>query len=77
MAKQMPPGFPQNTVHVQRALVAVSLIRPLQLVDTVAALYHASFAERQEVASLKAISPVFERIFGSSVTKEIMVKVRL
>ncbi|KAL9128979.1 MAG: hypothetical protein Q9217_002454 [Psora testacea] len=72
MSENMPPGFPQNTINAQRALVAVSLVRPQQLGDAIAALYDASFAKRQEIHRLENIRPIFLKMFGDTVTNEIM-----
>ena len=75
MAESMPPGFPQNTLQAQRALVAVSLIRPQHLGDSIAALYDRSFVKVQDIHTLESIRPVFVEMFGDSATEEIMNKV--
>ena len=72
----MPPGFPQNTIHVQRALVAVSLIRPQQVEDVVAALYDTSFVKGQEIHTLESVRHVFVDILGEADAEEAMQKVR-
>ncbi|KAL9101761.1 MAG: hypothetical protein Q9163_003008 [Psora crenata] len=74
MAEALPSGFPQNTVHAQRALVAVSLIRPRQLGDAIAALYEASFARSQDIHRLDDIKPILMQIFGGTVTRDIVDK---
>ena len=76
MAEQIPPGFPHNTIQAQRALTAVSLLRPESLCDAIAALYLMSFAERHEIHKFENVRPVFAKMFGDTATKEIMEKVR-
>ncbi|KAL9632788.1 MAG: hypothetical protein Q9164_005107 [Protoblastenia rupestris] len=70
MVETMPPGFPQNTIHVQRALVAVSLIRPQQIEDIIAALYDASFVKGQEIHTLESVRHVFVDILGEADAEE-------
>ena len=90
MADKVPPGFPRNTVQVgpflsgpkretearqvQRALVAVELLNPEKLTETIAVLYHMSFAEHKEVHTLEVLGPVFERIFGENQAKKLLTK---
>ncbi len=74
MAKEMPPGFPNNTIPVQRALIAVSLLKPEQLADTIALLYDASFAKRQDIHILENLNPIFTRLFGEAAAKNILSK---
>lgn len=75
IADEIPPGFPNNTIQVQRALTAVSLLRPEKLEGTIAALYHQSFAEREDVHTLESIGPIFVNIFGESEAKKILTRV--
>lgn len=91
MADGKPPGFPANTIkvrtqrrllklklilrQVQRVLTVVANMRPERLVDTLAAIYHASFAEQKEVHTLEGLMPILEKIFGEEGTKEILTKV--
>lgn len=91
MAEGIPPGFPANTIkvriqrrylmiklilrQVQRALTVVALRHPESLADTLAAIYHASFAEQKEVHTPESLMPIFEKIFGEEGTKEILAKV--
>ncbi|CAD6579152.1 MAG: hypothetical protein ASARMPRED_008973 [Alectoria sarmentosa] len=72
MAEGLPPGFPPNTLKVQRALTVVALRHPERLADTIAAIYHASFTEQKEVHTPENITPIFEKIFGEVGTKEIL-----
>ncbi|KAK3178243.1 hypothetical protein OEA41_000376 [Lepraria neglecta] len=55
MAEEMPPGFPRNTVQASH--------------ETIATLYHMSFAERQEIHTLELLGPVFSKIFGERPAK--------
>lgn len=48
---------------------------PERLAETLAAIYHTSFAERKEVHTLETVMPVFEKIFGDKESREIMEKV--
>ena len=48
---------------------------PERLADTLAAIYHASFAELKEVHTPEDLRPILETIFGEKETKEILTKV--
>ena len=50
---------------------------PERLAETLAAIYHASFAEQKEVHTPETVMPIFEKIFGNKETKEIMAKVSI
>lgn len=71
---QLPPGFPNNTIPVMRALTAVAHLHPQKLEDVVAALYETSFVKRKDVHSLAAIEPVLANLLGQSAAKEIVSK---
>ena len=75
IANEMPPGFPNNTIQVQRALTAMSLMRPESLVSTIAAVYHESFVERRDVHTLESLRPIFNRLIGESDSEEVLAKV--
>lgn len=91
MAEGKPPGFPANTIkvrtqrrllklklilwQVQRVLTVVANMRPERLADTLAAIYHASFAEQKEIHTPEGLMPILEKIFGEEGTKEILTKV--
>lgn len=91
MAEGVPPGFPANTIkvriqrnpvklklilrQVQRVLAVVAMMHPQKLADTLAAIYHASFAEQKEVHTPESLMPILENIFGDEGTKEILIKV--
>lgn len=75
IAAEMPPGFPRNTVHVQRALTAVSILHPEKLEETIAAVFHESFAERQDIHTLESLTPIFGEILGESEAREVLTKV--
>jgi len=74
MAEGKPPGFPANTIKVQRVLTVVANMRPERLADTLAAIYHASFAEQKEIHTPEGLMPILEKIFGEEGTKEILTK---
>lgn len=91
MAEGIPPAFPANTIkvrihrkplkvklivrQVQRALTVVAMLYPEKLADTLAAIYHASFAEHKEIHTLESLTHIFEKIYGKEGTKEILTKV--
>ena len=91
MAEGIPPGFPANTIkvriqrnpvnvklilrQVQRVLTVVAMMYPEKLADTLAAIYHASFAEQKEVHTPESLIPILEEIFGDERTKELLIKV--
>ena len=53
------------------------MLHPERLVDTLAAIYHASFAERKEVHSPESLMPIFDKIYGKEETKRILTKVSI
>jgi 2-hydroxychromene-2-carboxylate isomerase len=61
-------------MKVQRALIAVALLKPEKLTETIATVYHMSFAERQEIHTLDLLGPIFSNIFGENQAKEILKK---
>lgn len=56
-------------------MTVVAVRHPERLADTIAAVYHASFAEQKEVHTPENIMPIFEKIFGEVGTKEILEEV--
>ncbi|KAF6227130.1 hypothetical protein HO133_008571 [Letharia lupina] len=74
MAEGNPPGFPANTIKVQRALTLVGILHPQRLAESLAAVFHASFAEHRQVHTPESLTPIFEKIFGEEGTKEILTK---
>ncbi|KAL9067863.1 MAG: hypothetical protein Q9161_006587 [Pseudevernia consocians] len=90
MAEGIPPGFPANTIkvrfqrnpvnvklilrQVQRVLTVVAMMYPEKLADTLAAIYHASFAEQKEVHTPESLIPILEEIFGDERTKELLIR---
>ena len=76
MAERMPPNFPSNTLHVQRALTAASLISPEKLGDAIAALYHQAFVENRTLQKLEDVWPIFIDVFGEETAKMILEKVK-
>lgn len=63
--------------QVQRALTAVTILHPEKLVDTVAAIYHASFVEHKEVHTPESLMPLLQKIYGAEGTRDILTKVRI
>jgi len=74
MAESIPPGFPANTIKVQRVLTLIASLHPERLAGTLAAIYHASFVELKEVHTPEGLMPILEKIFGEEGTKEILTK---
>lgn len=74
-AETLAPGFPYNTVYVQRALAAVTLIKPEKLEEITAKLYRMHFAELQHVHKPEVFGKVFTEILGEATAKEVMEKV--
>ena len=72
IAEALPPNFPPKTLQVQRALTAVSLLKPERLCDAIAALYNLAFVENRQVHTLECVWPVFAQIFGDTTAKAIM-----
>ena len=75
MAKEQPPGFPQNTIQVQRALVSVFMSQPNRLEEAFARIYEASFVHRKEVHKLEHLKPIFEELFGQDEAAQLLEKV--
>lgn len=75
MSKRMPPGFPQNTLHAQRTLAALSLVAPEKLADVIAALWQMSFVENKEVHQIEHVAPVIASLVGEALTKDVVDKV--
>ncbi|KAL6716501.1 hypothetical protein ACLMJK_006068 [Lecanora helva] len=73
MAEEMPPGFPRNTIQVQRVLSSIAVLYPERLGDTIATLYYLSFAERQEISTPESLRPILSQIFGDK-SNDILVK---
>ena len=55
----------------------MTILHPDKLVDTLAAIYHASFAERKEIHSPEGLMPILDKIYGKEETKEILTKVSI
>lgn len=60
--------------QVQRVLTVVAIRHPERLADTLAAIYHASFAEQKEVHTPESLMPIFQKMFGKEETEEIVAK---
>ena len=50
-------------------MAAVALLQPEKLTETIATLYHMSFAERREIHTLELLGPVFSKILGERPAK--------
>lgn len=48
---------------------------PEKLSDTLAAIYHTSFAELKEVHTPESLMPILAKIFGERESREIVAKV--
>lgn len=77
MQEGMPPGFPKNTIGVQRALCAIMLSKPEKLEEAFRVLYHASFAEHEDVVEMNTLARLLRNVLGEDGAKEIMSKVVL
>jgi 2-hydroxychromene-2-carboxylate isomerase len=73
--KDMPPGFPKNTISVQRALTAIMLSAPERLAATLSVLYHASFAGNLDVVDKDVLHKLLSEVHGEDGAREIMTKV--
>ncbi|MCJ1427978.1 hypothetical protein MMC29_005885 [Sticta canariensis] len=72
MDKQMPEGFPYNTILTQRGLCAVTLKYPERLEEVIAALFRYSFVERQAIHTSDGLLSVLVTILGQSEAEEIL-----
>lgn len=70
----MPPGFPKNTLPVGRALTAVMMSYPEKLGETLDILYHASFAEHQDVVENDVLESLLVKVHGQAGAKETIAK---
>ncbi|MCJ1303382.1 hypothetical protein MMC08_006191 [Hypocenomyce scalaris] len=75
MTKEMPEGFPPNTIATQRALCALTQTSPEKLPDALTALYHAFWVERQQINKPEVIGSVLEKALGTNVANGVMEKV--
>ena len=75
MSASVPPGFPWNTVQVQRALTVIKSIKPQLYPDVIAELYRLMWVESENVHTLEQAKPVFNKILGKVATEEVMQKV--
>lgn len=56
-------------------MTVVAVHRPEKLADTLAAIYHASFAELKEVHTPESLMPILAKVFGERESREIVTKV--
>ena len=71
----MPPGFPKNSLPTERVLTAVSMLYPEKMQETLAAFYHASFAEHQDVTEKHIMSSLLAQVHGEDRAETILAKV--
>jgi 2-hydroxychromene-2-carboxylate isomerase len=69
MCEQAPDGFPPVTLAVQRGLTALNMERPDKLADTLSALYHAFWVERQAIEKPEVAIPCFAKALGTTEAK--------
>lgn len=74
MRKSMPPGFPKNTLPTERALTAVYMFYPEKMQETLAAFYHASFAEHQDVVDKDIMYSLLEQVLGQDRAETMLAK---
>lgn len=72
----MPPGFPKVSLPAERVLTAVSMFYPEKMQETLAAFYHASFAEHQDVVDKSIMCSLLAKVLGEDRMETIMAKVR-
>ncbi|KAL8672972.1 MAG: hypothetical protein Q9168_002605 [Polycauliona sp. 1 TL-2023] len=72
MKETTPPGFPANTLPVQRVLTAVDMLSPQKLVETFDTIYQASFVEHQPVHEPACLSALLENVLGNDQAQEIL-----
>ena len=75
MHESMPPGFPRNTLPVERALTAVSMFYPEKMEETLATLYHASFVEHQDVVEKGILFTLLAQVHGEDRAEDMIAKV--
>ncbi|KAF7718034.1 Uncharacterized protein PECH_002366 [Penicillium ucsense] len=68
-----PPGFPQSTVTVQRALSVVAHKTPEKLPAAIEALYHSFWVQsNSEIGKVEGFKPVLEGVLGEQGTREVL-----
>lgn len=75
MVRDVPEGFPWNTVQVQRALVAITLVKPGMLANVLQELYHLAWVESKDVHGYEQIRPVLIRMLGDTLAQEVLDRV--
>ncbi|KAI4220826.1 MAG: hypothetical protein L6R36_007339 [Xanthoria steineri] len=72
MKETTPPGFPANTLPVQRVLTAVSMLFPQRLAETCDAIYQASFVHHHPVHEQACLLGLLENVHGKDQAQEII-----
>lgn len=65
MSDALPPGFPINTLPLQRALVAVALARPERLEDAIERLWRDVWVEWREPLREENLRKALVEVLGS------------
>lgn len=65
MSKTTPPGFPINTLSIQRALVSLSISHPQSLENAVALFWEHTWAQWKEPNKPENILAIISTIVGS------------
>lgn len=72
MKEHQPPGFPANTLPIQRVLTAIDMEFPEELVRTIDLLYQTSFAEHQPVHERECLAALLKRTLGAEKTEHVL-----
>ncbi|CAO1596427.1 hypothetical protein XANCAGTX0491_000275 [Xanthoria calcicola] len=75
MKETTPPGFPANTLPVQRVLTAVDMLFPQRLAETFDTIYQASFVHHHPVHEQACLSGLLENVHGKDQAQEIIRRV--
>ena len=68
-------GHGLSVLETQRALCALSILAPERLAEAIAALYHAFFVEKRQIAKVEAFGPVLEAVLGKDLADKVLEKV--
>lgn len=78
MTDAMPKGFPPQTLAVQRAVCAVSVLSPNNLIPCLDALYHSFWVDgNADIGKPEGFLPVLEKTLGGETAEEVLKAVRL
>ncbi|KAI8936032.1 hypothetical protein NX059_007534 [Plenodomus lindquistii] len=65
MTRETPPGFPVNTLHIQRALTSLSLVRPELVERAVTLFWRDMWAEWKEPTKPENILAIIKTVVGN------------